>query len=137
MDSIEILTGKICPYCQCPSKLVKGEEIYPHLVGSVSEPKFLKYLFYQCSNVTDHYVGTYRNSKKSLGRIANKELRELKKITHSKFDPLWTDKFYFKTRNDAYVWLSDKMNLPVEFTHIGMFNPEQCERVIKLIEEHF
>lgn len=36
------------------------------------------------------YVGVHDiKNKKPLGRLANKELRELKMACHRKFDPLW------------------------------------------------
>ena len=37
-------------------------------------------------------------------------------------------------RNAAYGWLAQKMGLPVEQTHIGMFDVAQCRKAIHIIE---
>ncbi|WP_322786172.1 zinc-finger-containing protein [Agathobaculum desmolans] len=43
---------------------------------------------------------------------------------------------------DAFVasgrrleWLAEQMELPVEQTHIGMFDIAQCKRAIKIVQE--
>ncbi|EHM39185.1 hypothetical protein HMPREF0372_03848 [Flavonifractor plautii ATCC 29863] len=51
-------------------------------------------------------------------------------MAHQAFDPLWKSKRM--TRRAAYAWLSQQMGLPPEKTHIGMFNQEQCCKVIRL-----
>ena len=38
-------------------------------------------------------------------------------------------------RNAAYAWLAQKMGLPVEKTHIGMFDVGQCRKAIEIIEK--
>jgi len=43
---------------------------------------------YYCKE-DDAYVGTHKNSRKSLGTMANKELRERRKKAHRVLDPLW------------------------------------------------
>ena len=39
------------------------------------------------------------------------------------------------SRSDAYRVLSNHMNLPPEKTHIGMFDVEQSEEVVKISED--
>lgn len=83
----------------------------------------------------DHYVGTYADNVTSLGRLADRELRALKHQGHNVFDPLWKSKTHFKTQKKAYRWLSEKMNLPQDYTYFGMFTPEQCKQAIKFCNE--
>ncbi len=115
----DILTGKICPYCKCGTIRVTDREIYgPHSNFNKS--------FIQCIENKDHYVGTFRNGQ-SLGRLANADLRKLKRQGHEVFDKLWQgNNATFKTRDKAYIWLSKKMKLSKELTHFAMFNEEQC-----------
>src|ERR1044072_1806082 len=86
------------------------------------------------------WVGVHEGTDKALGRLANKELRSLKINAHSKFDKLWKQLLIFdfsvkKARNFCYAWLADKMNLPIERTHIGMFDEEQCKSAIKHVKQ--
>ena len=39
---------------------------------------------------------------------------------------------YKNARNLGYKWLSEKLEIPLEETHIGMFDMETCNKVIKL-----
>ncbi|MFM7682051.1 MAG: zinc-finger-containing protein [Bacteroidota bacterium] len=119
-----ILTGKVCPYCQCDTKVVTDQAIFgPY---SRYDKKFI-----QCTMDSDHYVGTYRRGL-SLGRLADRALRQKKMEAHAAFDSLWENKI-FKSRDAAYVWLASKMNLPKEETHFGMFDEKQCEKAIRII----
>jgi hypothetical protein len=75
----------------------------------------------------DASVGTYGRSKRPMGELANAELRDARKKAHSVFDLMWQRGHM--TRSQAYKWLSWKMSLSPELTHIGMFNEEQCKDV--------
>jgi len=81
------------------------------------------------------YVGVHKGSDKPLGRLANSELRNWKKAAHAAFDPLWKYGPYRGRRNEAYRWLSEKMGTPIEFTHIGMFDVDQCRKVVRIMQE--
>lgn len=81
----------------------------------------------------DAYVGVHKGTDKALGRLADLELRHWKKEAHSHFDPIW--KTGLLPRAGAYVWLSNKMNLHIDLTHIGMMDVEQCKKVIELCNE--
>ena len=137
MNKDDIFSAKICPYCNCETKLVTGEVIYPKMVNTVPRPNYLDKKFYVCTKNPDHYVGTYNDNKTSLGRLADSELRKMKMNAHAAFDPLWKkgDKRIFPSRHKAYNWLSEKMNLPLEYTHFGMFTIEQCKEAIKYCNE--
>jgi hypothetical protein len=128
---IKILKGQLCPYCNCETKLVSGEVVYPNWAKESPRPKFVDKKYYMCVMNSDHYVGTYSGNKTSLGRVADKELRKLKNKGHNTFDPLWRNKTHFKNQKEAYNWLSKRMNIPLEFTHFGMFTIEQCKEAIQ------
>lgn len=132
MDEKEkkIIKGQLCPYCNCETKLVTGELVYPNWSKENPRPNFLDKKYYMCILNSDHYVGTYSDNITSLGRVADKELRKLKNQGHRIFDPLWKNKTHFKNQRDAYLWLSKMMNLPLKLTHFGMFSIEQCNQAI-------
>jgi len=52
---------------------------------------------------------------------------------HRALDCLW--RFGAMSRSEAYAWLSDKMNVPPQDCHIGMFDEAQCAEVIRLCDE--
>jgi hypothetical protein len=118
----------LCPYCVQIPTLVTGKTVYPHRKDLHS-----KY-FYYCDNGHDAaYVGCHPNTLTPLGRLADATLRKLKMAAHAAFDPIWKDGRL--SRGQAYEWLSFNMGLPKELTHIGMFDEEQCQRVIKLCKD--
>lgn len=51
-----------------------------------------------------------------------------------RFDWLWR-KHYF-SRGGAYRWLAEQMGLDVKLTHIGMFDVEQCQKVIDVSRKY-
>ena len=64
---------------------------------------------------------------------ADCETREARHRCHLAFDPLWKNKSKFKNRNQAYSWLQRVMGLNRAEAHIGMFDLEQCELLMRLI----
>ncbi|NGX85055.1 zinc-finger-containing protein [Aequorivita sp. KMM 9714] len=130
-EAEKIIKGQFCPYCKCETKLVSGDEVYPHRTNDDPRPKFLDKKYYMCLLNSNHYVGTYSDNITSLGRLADTELRKLKNQGHNTFDPLWKTKNIFQSQKLAYDWLSEKMELPLELTHFGMFTVEQCKRAIE------
>ncbi len=115
-----------CDYCGSPAQLVTGSEIYPHRAD-------LRHLRFWSCEPCSAYVGCHKNSNRNvpLGRLANAELRIWKQLAHSNFDPIW--KSGRLNRREAYSWLADEMNLDLKRCHIGMFNVEQCKRVVQII----
>ena len=138
-----ILSGKQCPYCNGKSEYVDSSEVYSKSYGMI-------YLCRKCMA----WVGTHKGTEQSLGRLADKLLREAKKKAHYYFDQLWNEKLriWMKkkdnhskkeisamrriVRNQAYNRLSQKMELPSEHTHIGMFNVARCVQVIKICKPY-
>ena len=124
------MTGRICAYCEQPTVLVDSQVVYSRSYGPI-------YYCHDCKA----WVGTHRDSNRALGRVANKELREAKKKAHSAFDPLWrkavnNGRKKNEARAAAYKWLSEQMETPIEYTHIGMFDVEQCKKVVELCKNY-
>lgn len=40
-----------------------------------------------------------------------------------------------RTRRAFYEWLAEQMGMPLEQTHIGMMDVDQCKQVIKICKE--
>ncbi len=70
----------------------------------------------------------YAHGSKTVpkGRLANKELRDAKIAAHAAFDP-FQDRM---GRARAYKWLSKQLGIPGRDCHIGMFDVNQCRRVV-------
>lgn len=114
----------LCPYCNVDAPLVGGDQIYPH------RPDLWHKHFYKCPQC-GAYVGCHPGSTRALGRMANAELRTAKSNAHAFFDRLW--KNGSMSRRQAYAWLSKAMGIPETETHIGMFDVDQCRRVVELV----
>lgn len=110
-----------CDYCGEPAELVTGREVYPH------RPDLYKKQIWRCKPC-EAYVGCYGGSDKPMGRLANEMLREMKMAAHKIFDRKW--KVGHMTRSEAYAWLSEKLGVPIEKCHIGMFDVDDCKRVV-------
>ena len=119
-DDPLVLCGWSCPYCGNPTKLVEDSHIYGRSYGTKC------YICKPC----DAWVGCHKGTDRALGRVANKELRELKHRAHEAFDPIWKEGYL--SRNAAYESLSIALGLPKEQTHIGMFDEEMCRKVIEV-----
>lgn len=118
-----ILTGEICFYCNYKTERILSQDLYGYDI------KFLNDIIIICKPC-NAYVGTHRNSQKSLGRVANSTLRKKRNQAHAIFDRLYRDNHL--SRNEAYQWLSISLNIPREYTHIAMFGEQTCDRVIEL-----
>ena len=76
------------------------------------------------------YVACTANGEFYFGR-----LDLIGKGDHGKdFDELY--KRGLMKRREAYKWLSDQLGLPPEYTHIGMFNPETCAKVVDVSKKY-
>lgn len=127
----EIITAKECPYCGDEPEYTDSSVIYGESYGMI-------YLCKPC----DAYVGVHHgNSKVSLGRLANKELREAKKKAHFYFDQLWNKAIKqgrrkHEARNAAYNWLSTQLDIPSDYTHIGMFDIDLCDKTAEICKPY-
>lgn len=57
----------------------------------------------------------------------------MRRCAHIAFDKLWMGGPYQRTT--LYAVLARELELPKERAHIGMFNQEQCAKVIKFSKE--
>lgn len=113
----------ICDYCGKPAQYVDSAVVYGKSYGMI----------YHCPKCKA-WVGVHKGTDTPLGRLANAELRQWKRDAHAAFDPMWRNKEH-RTRRWAYEWLAEQMGLPLEQTHIGMFDVDQCKEVVRICEE--
>lgn len=118
----DIRSGRICPYCENKTEYVDSSVIYGESYGMI----------YLCSPC-DAYVGVHKGTSRALGRLANYELREIRKQAHRIFDSLWQSGGM--TRRQAYKLLGEKMGLSEKLAHIGNMNIQQCETVISIFSK--
>ena len=116
----------ICRYCGSPVVYTSNAEIYGKEYGTGK--------CYLCRNCRA-FVGVHPGTDTPLGTLANEELREWRKEAHFWFDRIWKKPTRITTRYNAYGYLAKKMGLPRGETHIGMFEIEQCKKVIKFSKE--
>ena len=131
-STLNVLAGKICPYCDQKSERVNSEVIYGRDYGDVM-------LCTKC----DAYVGIHQDSDIAKGRLADKALRELKKEAHKYFDFIWRKKMRVsglskhEARTTAYEWLSKEMDIKKDYCHIGMFDETQTKQVIEICKPYY
>ncbi len=114
----------ICPYCDSPSVLTNGAEVYPDYPDLYDDPIFI-------CRPCQAWVGCHPGTKRALGRLANAELRKRKREAHEAFDPFWKRPGGM-TRTEAYRRLSRDMGIPPEETHIGMMDEVRCQQVVAI-----
>lgn len=107
-----------CPYCKKQARWCENKERYGKNYGK-------SYMCYWCKDC-DSYVGCHNNSKRPLGTMANKELREWRIKTHSVIDPLWKDGEY--SRAQVYTKLNVAFGKEI---HVGESDIELCKEIIK------
>lgn len=108
-----------CPYCGCVSVFMADSRgIYG---GKDYGP------VYACLPC-EAWVGCHPGTVQPLGRLADKALRRAKNRAHAAFDPIWKEGLM--KRGSAYLWLSDQLGIDRADCHIGMFDVEQCQRVV-------
>ena len=116
---------QVCPFCCSRVSLIDSAKIFGCNYGFI----------YLCDSYPncDARVGRHPGSIKPLGTLADKQLRKWRSFVHRKFDPLWQSGV-FSSRQAAYKWLSKAMKLPLDKTHVAMFDIRQCQRAIACIE---
>lgn len=109
----------VCPYCKEEASWVDNSAIYGRNYGK-------SYKCYYCKPC-DAYVGCHQNTRRPLGTMANRELREWRKKTHAMIDPIW--KVGMISRYRLYEKLSQLMDRDF---HVGESDMETCKRVMAL-----
>jgi uncharacterized protein DUF3268 len=67
-----------------------------------------------------------------LGRPADKETKVARMRAHAVFDLTWKQKLV-SHRGAAYNWMRQVMGLTHSQAHIGMFDRDQCELLIRMV----
>jgi zinc-finger-containing domain len=115
-----------CDNCNTDAKLVSGGKVYPH------RPDLFGKFFWICETC-DARVGCHPGTHRALGKLATGEQRKARMYAHASFDPVW--KSGRMKRKAAYAWLAQQVGVSKDNCHIGMFNPEQCARVVSACSE--
>lgn len=132
---LQINKAQLCQYCNGRPKLTDSKKVYGE--NSNYGPVWL------CT--CGAYVGCHPGTNKPLGRVADKELRYWKHQAHEHFDKLWKrsgflsgnrKKDYEAARVRGYAWIGEQLGTEKRFTHIGMFDIEQCKKVIELCKPY-
>ena len=63
---------------------------------------------------------------------ADQPTRTTRMVAHAAFDGIWKSKQM--NRQDAYKRLSVHLKLPLNKTHIGMFDIEMCKKVVQFAD---
>lgn len=118
------LISKSCPYCGHDVVLTTNDEIYGKTYGDGK--------VYLCRNCRAS-VGCHPGTTIPLGRMANRELKRLKKLAHSYFDQTWKTKKRY--RNECYQALANKMGIPIKECHFGWFDGPQLHQAINILKQ--
>lgn len=130
----KVTSRPVCPYCNQPANLVYGSQVY----GNRSPPEIARLRIWSCKGCRAH-TRCHPNSLRPMGTLAREDLRKARQEAHKALDSLWTCRPRYKerkaARQETYLWLQQAMGLTESECHIGLFNIEQCRRVIELCEE--
>lgn len=116
LDEFDWSTELECP--ECNGKMVLRNSRFGLFYGCMKFP--------QCK--ATH--GAHQHNGKPLGTPANKETKRWRMKAHDAFDRLWKNGGEL-SRSGAYKWMQEKMSLPAEEAHIGMFTAFQCKELLK------
>lgn len=115
---------KICPFCGDEVVFTSNKELYGREYGNGK-----CYLCRNCKAST----GTHPDGS-ALGRLANREMKELKKECHALFDPIWRMEKVVK-RPELYSRLAKKMNIPKKNCHFGHFGVEELNQALVVLRQ--
>jgi len=124
-------TGKVfCDYCGAKAELKDSSEIYGNAEWARGKKVWVCSRYPEC----DAYVGAHSATQAPLGRLADPMLRQWKKMAHVEFDALWKE--MGMERGEAYEWMQNNLNLSPEEAHIGKFDVEMCQSLIRAVQEY-
>lgn len=120
-----------CLHCGSECELVEGRQLPNNNFNSHRK----RLLFWRCPVCPDSFTSCHKDTKKPVGYAADKETRAARwKLHNELLDPIW-----FKAgvrsgqryrpkglRTMVYAYLSFRMGIPKDRTHVGMFTIEQC-----------
>ncbi len=119
----------VCRYCGGKVELVSAEVIYGNSTARLGLENESIYLCRTCNA----RVGCHRGSTRPLGNLANEVLRLKRMETHQVFDAFWKAKGM--TRTAAYRWLAQSLCISDKRAHIGSFEMDTCEQVIRMCRD--
>ncbi len=119
-----------CTYCNKKTEWVSNEKIYGRRYGK-------SYMMWLCEPC-DAYVGCHNNSKKALGTLANKQLRELRKESKNLFITKYLHRWDCANhiKDSMYKRLADELKIKVSECHFGLFDETMCKKVIELLSSN-
>ena len=117
-----------CNYCGKAAGLFAGKEVYPH------RPELAERHFWVCWPC-DAWVGCLNrgDGDEPMGELADEALRDARRAAHAAFDPLWQQGVM--TREAAYEWLAEAMDIPLIRCRIGRMSLADCRRVVELVAD--
>ena len=110
-----------CP--DCGDRLILKNSKYGKFYGCVNYPS--------CKGKHS----AHQNSGKPMGTPADAETREWRKKAHKAFDKIWN--LYGYSRKEAYGLLQSIMKMTAREAHISRFTKEDCQKLLKLLEEDY
>jgi len=122
--------GYYCPYCKCQTELVESSVIHQENHG----------LIFYCRKC-DASVGTV-DGDRSLGCLAKKPLRDLRRYCHKVIEELVEKKVSFgkikqrTARIRMYKWIAGLLNITKLECHVAYWNEAQCKKVIEECKKH-
>jgi hypothetical protein len=114
-----------CPFCNGNVMLTTNDFIYGRKYIKNGNSKC--YVCVMCKAS----VGTHSDGKTPLGRIADRELKDLKMKAHSLFDPIWQRGKM--QRSEAYRYLAQKLGISARECHFGWFDKEMLLKAIEIL----
>ena len=117
----------VCVECGGMGVMTSGERAYPHRRDNWGK------IYFQCP--CGAIVGCHPGTAVPAGRPASTHTRALRYRAHELFDRRWgrgerSPHGYGYARQKAYKWLADFMGVPLDEAHIGLFDADQCNRLI-------
>ncbi len=112
-----------CPYCG--SLVTKRAASYVY--GKNAKPDTFLYV---CDRypACDSCVAAHTKSGLPMGTPANKTLRNKRIAAHKALDRIWENGYM--TKEQEYIWLQAKLDMPANVMHIGKLNEYYCNRII-------
>lgn len=121
-----------CIHCGSPVRLGTHAEIYDGRSFGVWPYVYL------CENKEcGAYVGLHSFTNIPLGHLATEAERAARKSCKPAFEKLWKTGAAPMSRNAAYAWLAEALQIPAENCHFGMFGVERCELAKKLCKAKY
>lgn len=111
----------ICPYCNREAPWVENKEKYGKNLGTY-------FMCYYCKTC-DAYVGCRKNTREPLGTLANKDLRNLRKITKDFVDRLWING---GQREQVFAYMNSFFGFNIK---INYCDEAMCERIISYAKD--